>query len=112
MEISGYLEDMDFSTFDKVRIEHEIYNRPWGYYKTVLLSSHAQAKIITIFPDSEISLQKHFHREEHWNVITGKGKVVCGDKNFVVLPGEYIHFTKETKHQVENISSNENLLLL
>ena len=44
--------------------EHEIYNRPWGFYKSTLLTVHAQAKIITVLPHSELSLQKHLKREE------------------------------------------------
>ena len=49
----------DFFIFDNHILEHEIYNRPWGFYKSTILTSHAQGKVITVFPKSELSLQKH-----------------------------------------------------
>ena len=54
----------DFTQFDNQTLEHEIYNRPWGFYKSTILTSHAQAKVITVFPRSELSLQEHKKREE------------------------------------------------
>ena len=38
----------DFTAFDGSTVTHEIYNRPWGFYKTVFLSEFAQAKIIHV----------------------------------------------------------------
>ena len=55
--------EYDFSKLDSVISEHEVYNRPWGFYKSTLLTAHAQAKIITVLPHSELSLQKHLKRE-------------------------------------------------
>jgi len=99
----------DFIQFDNHVLEHEIYNRPWGFYKSTILSSHAQAKIITVFPNSELSLQEHKKREEHWVVIKGKGKVVLGESLINVYPGKYIYIPKGCKHQIIN-DSNENIL--
>ena len=64
----------DFTRFDNHILEHDIYNRPWGFYKSTILTSHAQGKVITLFPKSELSLQEHKKREEHWVIIKGKGK--------------------------------------
>lgn len=111
LEDINYNPDMNFSVFDDITLEHEIYNRPWGFYKSVWLSSHAQAKIITVFPESEISLQKHYHREEHWVVVKGEGRVVCGVKDYIVSPGEYVYIPKECKHRIANNSLKNNLIL-
>lgn len=99
----------NFTKFDNIILEHEIYNRPWGFYKSTILSSHAQAKIITVFPNSELSLQEHKKREEHWVVIKGKGKVVLGESILEVYPGKYIYIPKGCKHQIIN-DSDENIL--
>ena len=111
LEGVDYSPDLDFSLFDNVILEHEIYNRPWGFYKSVWLNSHAQVKIITIFPDSELSLQKHFQREEHWIVVKGKGRVRQGEKSYLVAPGEYIYIPKECLHKIINISPLHNFIL-
>ena len=111
------LEGVPFSTginyesFDENKLDYEIYNRPWGFYKSVLLTPHAQVKIITIFPSSEISLQKHRYREEHWVVIKGSGEVICGKKEYSVGPASYVYIKKECKHKITNTSLKENLLI-
>ena len=100
----------DFSKLDTVITEHDVHNRPWGFYKSTLLTSHAQAKIITVLPHSELSLQKHLKREEHWVFIRGFGRVILNNKVIDVNPGKYIHIPKECKHQIIN-NSDENLIL-
>jgi mannose-1-phosphate guanylyltransferase/mannose-6-phosphate isomerase len=99
----------DFSKLDNITLEHEVYNRPWGYYKSTILTSHAQGKIITVFPNSELSLQEHKKREEHWVIIKGNGKVVLGESLIDVYPGKYIYIPKGCKHQIIN-DSNENII--
>jgi len=99
----------DFTQLDGVTLEHEIYNRPWGFYKSSFLTNHAQAKIITVYPDSELSLQKHFKREEHWVVIKGTGMAVLDEEVINMYPGRYVYIPKECKHQIIN-NSNENLI--
>jgi len=88
----------NFRQLDNSILEHEIYNRPWGFYKSTILSSHAQSKIITVFPDGELSLQEHKRREEHWIIIKGTGIVVLGESLIDVYPGRYIYIPKGCKH--------------
>ena len=100
----------DFYKLDNVLTEHEVYNRPWGFYKSTFLTAHAQAKIITVSPHSELSLQKHLRREEHWVFIKGFGRVILNNKIIDVNPGKYIYIPKKCKHQIIN-NSDENLIL-
>jgi len=99
----------NFSQLDNYILEHEIYNRPWGFYKSTILTSHAQGKVITVFPNSELSLQEHKKREEHWVIIKGNGKVVLGESLIDIYPGKYIYIPKGCKHQVIN-NSEENII--
>jgi mannose-1-phosphate guanylyltransferase/mannose-6-phosphate isomerase len=99
----------NFTKLNHIVLEHEICNRPWGFYKSVILSAYAQAKIITVFPNSELSLQEHKKREEHWVIIKGKGKVVLGESLINIYPGKYIYIPKGCKHQILN-NSEENIV--
>ncbi|MEA2018312.1 MAG: cupin domain-containing protein [Campylobacterota bacterium] len=99
----------DFTKLNHITLDHEIYSRPWGFYKSTILSSHAQAKTITVFPNSELSLQEHKKREEHWVIIKGNGKVVLGESIIDVYPGKYIYIPKGCKHQMIN-DSDENIV--
>lgn len=99
----------DFTNIDENDIDHEIYNRPWGFYKTTLLSDFSQLKTITVFPNEQLSLQKHNRREEHWVGVKGYGKALVGEKMFDIFPGKYIHIPKFCKHQIIN-DSEENII--
>lgn len=59
MEDVKYDLNFDFFSLDETKLDHEIYNRPWGYYKTTFLNEQTRAKIIKVLPKGELSLQKH-----------------------------------------------------
>lgn len=101
----------DFSKFDNNTLEYEIYNKPWGFYKSTFLTSHAQSKIITVFANEELSLQEHKKREEHWIIIKGQAKVMLGESELFLNSGAYIYIPKGVKHQLINVSNDENLIL-
>jgi len=91
-------------------LDYEIFPRPWGFYKSTLLADHVQSKIITVFPQGELSLQKHRRREEHWIVIKGEGKIILEETILNVEQGRYIYIPKGCKHKVINSSKTENLI--
>lgn len=95
---------------EKYTLEHEIYNRPWGFYKSTIYTEYAQSKIITVFPEGELSYQEHKKREEHWVIIKGEGKVVLGESVLDVYPGKYVYIPKGCKHQIINTSDSHNLV--
>ena len=102
------LED-DFTGINENEIDFEVYNKPWGFYKSTMLSQDVQSKVITIFPGGELSLQEHEKREEHWIIIKGKGEVRLGSSTFEVKPGKYIFIPKGLKHQIIN-NSTKNII--
>ena len=102
----------NFSSFDDFKIDHEIFNKPWGFYKSVLLSDKVQTKIITVFPQGELSLQLHNKREEHWVIIKGEGQVRIGETTFPASAGKYIYVAKKSKHKIINHSKTENLVFV
>jgi len=99
----------DFTQINEHELDYEIYNRPWGFYKSTLLSEFVQSKIITVFPNEELSLQEHKRREEHWIIIKGKGKIILGESEIDIFPGKYIYIPKGCKHQIIN-NGNENII--
>ena len=100
----------DFSKLDNIPVEHEIYNSPWGFYKTVFISEDCQVKVITIFPMGELSLQEHKKREEHWVVVKGNGEVILGESIINIYPGKYIYVPKGCKHKIIN-NSQKNIVV-
>ncbi|MEZ5334873.1 MAG: cupin domain-containing protein [Methanolobus sp.] len=101
----------DFFSLDVSKLDQEIYNRPWGYYKTTFLNEQTRAKIIKVLPRGELSLQEHKKREEHWVIIKGSGEVIIGESIKNVNAGDYIYIPKGCKHKISNKSTSETLMI-
>ena len=61
-------------------VTHVRVYRPWGYYQGVDAGSRYQVKRIVVKPNAMLSLQKHFHRSEHWVVVRGVAEVTIGSE--------------------------------
>ena len=55
--------------------EHLRMYRPWGWYQRIDTGTRFQVKRIMVKPGARLSLQKHFHRAEHWVVVRGTAEV-------------------------------------
>lgn len=79
--------------------------RPWGWYKTISFGAGYQVKIIHVKAMQKLSLQKHFHRAEHWVVLSGNATVILGDETIELVKDESVFINKETKHSLQNLTS-------
>ena len=61
--------------------EHKRMYRPWGYYQSIDPGARYQVKRIVVTPGRRLSLQKHYHRAEHWIVVKGTAEVTRGDED-------------------------------
>ena len=82
----------------------QTYQRPWGTYKTLALGEGFQAKLITVNPGGRLSLQKHFHRAEHWVVVAGEPTVTVNGVSQVYKVDEHIHIPVTAEHRLENFT--------
>jgi mannose-1-phosphate guanylyltransferase len=81
---------------------HKKVHRPWGTYETLITDRGYKIKRIIVKPGKRLSLQKHFHRNEHWIVVSGTAKVQVGNKKFIVRPNESTYIKMGEKHRLEN----------
>lgn len=101
----------DFNTLDEGIIDYEIFQRPWGFYKTTAMNDYFQSKIICVNPLAQISLQSHNHREEHWIIAHGVGKAQIGDSLIDVKCGSSLFIPKGCRHRITNTDTMENLII-
>lgn len=101
----------DFLSLDTSLVDYEIFQRPWGYYKTTVLNDYFQGKIISVKPGGQLSLQSHNHREEHWIVVHGTGTVQLDDSILPVTTGSNVFIPKGCKHRLTNTGEKENLII-
>ena len=98
-EIFKIIKSKTSQTFIKMNT----YYRPWGNYKNFFRGDNFLLKELTVNKKSSISLQKHFHRAEHWTITSGKPKITIGKKFFFKKVNESIFIPKGSVHRIENI---------
>jgi len=81
---------------------HLTVHRPWGIYTVLEESDKYKIKRIVVKPGKRLSLQKHFHRSEHWIVVSGTAVVRVGDVENVVQINQSMYIPIGTPHRLEN----------
>lgn len=76
--------------------------RPWGFYETVASGTRYQVKRITVYPAGRLSLQKHFHRAEHWVIVTGSAEVTVDDTVQLLTENHSIYIPLGAVHRLVN----------
>jgi mannose-6-phosphate isomerase len=77
--------------------------RPWGSYTVLEEGRGYKIKRIDVKPGHRLSLQMHHHRSEHWIVVSGTAKVVCGDNEILLATNQSTYVPPCTKHRLENV---------
>jgi mannose-1-phosphate guanylyltransferase/mannose-6-phosphate isomerase len=83
-------------------IEHRRVHRPWGYYQSIDEGTRYQVKRIVVKPAGRLSLQKHFHRAEHWVVVRGTAEVARDGEVHIVHENESIYLPIGCEHRMAN----------
>jgi mannose-1-phosphate guanylyltransferase/mannose-1-phosphate guanylyltransferase/mannose-6-phosphate isomerase len=76
--------------------------RPWGFYESLIQGDRFQVKRIVVWPGQKLSLQKHFHRAEHWVVVAGCANVTRDDETTLLQENESIYLPLGCVHRMEN----------
>ncbi|MCX8255019.1 Mannose-6-phosphate isomerase / Mannose-1-phosphate guanylyl transferase [Beijerinckiaceae bacterium RH AL1] len=82
--------------------EHKRSYRPWGYYQSIDNGARYQVKRIVVKPGAALSLQKHYHRAEHWVVVKGIAEVTRGNELVLVHENESIFLPMGVIHRMAN----------
>jgi len=82
--------------------EHRRVYRPWGYYQSIDGGERHQVKRIVVKPGHKLSLQKHFHRAEHWIVVRGAAEVTRDADTVMVHENESIYLPIGSVHRLVN----------
>ena len=77
-------------------------HRPWGSYTVLEDTAGYKIKRIEVKAGKRLSLQKHFHRNEHWIVVSGTATVTVGNEVKLVRPNESTYIKMGEIHRLEN----------
>ncbi len=83
-------------------VAHNRVYRPWGFYESLIRGQRFQVKRIVVNPGQKLSLQKHFHRAEHWVVVNGSALVTRDADTVLVRENESIYLPLGCQHRLDN----------
>jgi mannose-6-phosphate isomerase len=83
-------------------VPHIKVDRPWGSFTTLEEGRGYKIKRIEVNSGHRLSLQMHHHRSEHWIVVSGTARVICGDNEIMLSTNQSTYVPKCTAHRLEN----------
>jgi len=100
--IGGDYKKQSSSTLLKNWVDGETTNRPWGSYTVLLQSKNYKIKRIVVDPGKKLSLQMHYHRSEHWVVVSGMATIELNEETKPLRQGESLFVRSGIKHRLAN----------
>jgi mannose-1-phosphate guanylyltransferase/mannose-6-phosphate isomerase len=100
-QVKGLVEQLKAQNRQQA-VQHLRIYRPWGYYQGVDTGSRYQVKRIVVKPNAKLSLQRHFHRAEHWVVVRGTAEVTIGPEVRTVHENESTYIPIGSVHRLAN----------
>jgi mannose-6-phosphate isomerase len=85
--------------------------RPWGYYDVLLEDPEHKVKRIVVYPGKRLSLQCHKHRDEHWIIAAGEGRMTVDHVEFPLGKGSFVNIPRRSIHRVSN-TGQTNLIFI
>lgn len=90
---------------------HLTFYRPWGASITLEENEYFKVKRLVVKPGASLSLQMHYHRSEHWIVVSGTAKVTNGVLTLILNINESTFIPAEYPHRLENIGLNDLVII-
>ncbi|QRR11660.1 mannose-1-phosphate guanylyltransferase/mannose-6-phosphate isomerase [Burkholderia sp. MS455] len=81
---------------------HRTAHRPWGTYTVLEEGAGFKIKRIEVKPGGRLSLQAHFHRAEHWIVVSGSARVTNGAQELLLTQNQSTYIPCGHRHRLEN----------
>lgn len=81
---------------------HQTAHRPWGTYTVLEDTPGYKIKRIVVKPGKRLSLQKHYHRNEHWIVVSGTATVTVSEETKTIRPNESTYIKMGEVHRLAN----------
>ena len=99
--VKRIVEQLKSSGRSQAQFHNRVY-RPWGWYQSLNQGTRYQVKCIMVKPGGKLSLQSHFHRSEHWVVVTGTLEVTKDDEVELLSENQSTFIPIGEKHRLAN----------
>ena len=85
--------------------------RPWGTFQQFVSNEQVTVKVITVEPGHRLSLQRHNHRGEMWQVLDGPIDITVDGRAWTAAAGEIVWVPRGSTHRIGNSGSQPGRLL-
>ncbi|WP_066018124.1 mannose-1-phosphate guanylyltransferase/mannose-6-phosphate isomerase [Endozoicomonas atrinae] len=100
-DVKKVVEQLKAEGRPEVSLHRKVY-RPWGAYDSIDMGERFQVKRIMVKPGAKLSLQKHYHRAEHWIVVKGTALVEVDGKEVLLTENQSTYIPIGAVHRLEN----------
>ena len=100
-DVKKIVERLKAENRTEAKLHRKVY-RPWGAYDSIDCGDRFQVKRITVKPGAKLSLQKHYHRAEHWIVVKGTALVTNGGEDILLTENQSTYIPIGAVHRLEN----------
>lgn len=100
-EVKELVDQLRANGYSEAEAHRRIY-RPWGWYQRIDKGMRFQVKRIQVTPGGRLSLQKHYHRAEHWVVVRGTAEVTLNERVILVHENEAVYLPIGAMHRLTN----------
>lgn len=76
--------------------------RSWGKYTLLTENEGYRVRKIEMDPGASLTMQMHYHRSEHWTVISGTGKTIINDRESIFTENQSTYIPMGVKHKLSN----------
>ena len=77
-------------------------SKPWGWYQVLTTGKRHKVKTLYVDINEELSVQLHYHRDEHWIVVEGTIEVLLDNKTYILSENNSIFIPRGEKHSIRN----------
>ncbi|WP_445153173.1 mannose-1-phosphate guanylyltransferase/mannose-6-phosphate isomerase [Aeromonas hydrophila] len=84
------------------QLQHREVFRPWGSHDAIADGQRYHVKQVMVKPGQKTAVQIHYHRAEHWIIVSGTARVTRGDETFLISENESTYIPVGVAHAIEN----------
>lgn len=100
-DVKRVVEFLKANSRSEYRRHRETY-WPWGRCDLVVQSDRFNVNRITVKPGESFPLQMHYHRAEHWVILSGTAKVTIQEKTLLLTENQSTFIPIGSRHTLEN----------
>ena len=100
-DVKKIVDQLKAANRSEAKLHRKVY-RPWGSQDSIDDGDRFQVKRITVKPGGQLSLQKHYHRAEHWIVVKGTALITNGDEQTLLTENQSTYIPIGVEHRLKN----------